>query len=306
MRGFPEDKFLRVFLVGASLLVTGSVWLLFNAKHDWNKAVDRFSEVAAELDRLEGIAPYPNRENLEGMRILTSDYENALAGIKEELTVGHLPIQPLAPTEFQSHLRKAISAFVDKARANKVKLPEKFCLGFDEYAAALPNSTAAPLLGQELTQIELLLESLVEAHIDALSTFHRIPLREEQEVRSPMATAAPASKGPMTNSGRQGLIERSVVEATFLSTPAAARQLINQIASISQQFFIIRLLRIRNENDRGPIRELSVEATNNVAPASEVIAAREHNINGRNALNFIVGNEHIEVSARIEIVRFTF
>ena len=71
-----------------------------------------------------------------------------------------------------------------KARANKVKLPDKFYLGFDEFAAALPNEAAAPLLGQELAQIEWLLDTLFEARVDALISFRRISLPDGQRNRA--------------------------------------------------------------------------------------------------------------------------
>ena len=94
----------------------------------------------------------------------------------------------MAPNEFQSHLRLAMTAVADKARANKVRLPDKFYLGFDEFAAALPNEAAAPQLGQELAQIEWLLDTLFEARVDALTSFRRISLPDEH------GTAAPASR----------------------------------------------------------------------------------------------------------------
>ena len=67
----------------------------------------------------------------------------------------------------------------DKARANKVKLPENFFLGFDEYSAALPGNAEAPLLGQQLAQIELLLNILIDARVDALTAFRRVPRPEQ-------------------------------------------------------------------------------------------------------------------------------
>ena len=98
-----------------------------------------------------------------------------------------------------------------------------------------------------------------------------------------------------------------MVEATFVSTPAAARRVLNQIAGANQQFFIVRLLRVRNEKDKGPPREPVADATGVArghcslrplgAPAARAVPELR-------ALNFIVGNERIETSARIEIVRF--
>jgi len=199
-----------------------------------------------------------------------------------------------------------MTALADKARGNKVKLPDKFCLGFDEYASALPNMLAAPLLGQELTQVEFLLESLVGARVDALTTFRRKQLSEEREGTAPVS--APINKPAATTTDARKIIERNLVEATFISTPAAARQFLNQIAGANQHLFIIRLLRVRNEKDKGPSREVSGDPTNVVGLANSQMAipSRESKSHNGAGLNFIVGNEQVEVSTTVEMVRFTF
>jgi len=258
---------------------------LFSAKSDWDEASSRFRNAATELDRLERLAPYPSADNLRKMKAHAEDYSMALAKLKDELKMLAAPAAPLAPNEFQSRLRIALNEVTDKARANKVKLPDKFCFGFNDYLSALPIESAAPSLGQELAQIDWLVNSLLDAHVDALTAFRRAPLPEENNSSAAGARARPEAAG-------NKLFKRNVVEATFYSTPGAARKVINQIAAANQPFCIIRLLHVRNENDKGPPRET----------AGETSAAKAMPVS---ALNFIVGNEKIETTATIEIVRFT-
>jgi hypothetical protein len=286
MNWFRENPFLGRLLIGFGVCLLSAVWFFFSAKSDFDEASTRFANTALELHRLEQLAPYPSEDNLRKMKAHAEDYASALAKLKDELKLRVAPIAPMMPNEFQSHLRVATNAVTDKARANKVKLPDKFYVGFDEFASALPNETAAPLLGQELVQIEWLVSSVLDARVESVTGFRRAPLREERgETR------------PTTN-----LLERNVVELTFVSTPAAARKVINQIAGASQQFCIIRVLHVRNEKDKGPPRETSSETTApsipSPSPATKPSPAA--------ALNFIVGNEKIETTAKIEIVRFTF
>src|SRR5207248_10280819 len=118
---------------------------------------------STELGRLQRLAPYPSADNLRKMKAHAEDYASALGKLKEELKIRAAPVAPMAPNEFQSHLRVAMNSVADKARANKVKLPDKFYLGFDEFASALPNESAAPLLGQELAQIEWLVNGLLDS-----------------------------------------------------------------------------------------------------------------------------------------------
>ena len=89
---------------------------------------------------------------------------------------------------------------------------------------------------------------------------------------------------------------RNVIEATFVSSPGASRRVLNQITAAEKQFYIIRLLQVRNEKDKGPPRESGPEP-----PAAASAATPTP---GGAPLKFIVGSEHIETSARVELVRF--
>jgi hypothetical protein len=154
MTWFRENRFLGTFLIGFGVCTLAALWFFFSAKSDRESAAERFNNASTELSRLERLNPYPSPDNLRKMKAHAEDYAGALAKLKDELKMRMAPAAPMAPNEFQSNLRVAMNAVADKARANKVKLPDKFYLGFDEFASALPNESAAPLLGQELVQIE--------------------------------------------------------------------------------------------------------------------------------------------------------
>ena len=166
----------------------------------------------------------------------------------------------------------------------------------------MPNESAAPLLGQELVQIEWLVNGLLDAHVETLSAFRRAPLKEERETAAlPTATPATEAKPVAAAPAAANLFERNAVELTFLSTQSVARKVINQIAGANQPFCIIRVLHVRNEKDKGPPRETASETSAPSIPAPSPAAKATPA-----ALNFIVGNEKIETTAKIEIVRFTF
>jgi hypothetical protein len=304
MKWLRENRSFGALLTVFSTCLLGTFWLLLSSKSNWKDASAHFHETAEELTRLNRLAPYPNGENLRQMKKQVEDYAKTLTGLKEELKTQFIPLQPLAPNEFQSRLRIAVNTVAEKARANNVRLPDKFYLGFDEFASTLPHTLAAAPLGQELKQIECLLDALFEARVDALTLFRRTQLREEQFASSP-----PPNKksGAVPTSGAKA-IEQNVVEATFLSTPAAARKFLNQIGATTQQFFIVRLLHVRNEKDKGPVREGTSESANPVAVSSfgGPVSTEAVKSSPTGTVNFIVGNEHIQVTAKIEMVRFTF
>ena len=289
MNWFQANRWLGRFLVAFGICALVAVCFLFHAKGNFGEAKGRFDETAAERNRLERRNPFPSDMNYQELKVHIDNYGAALKKFEEELKNHTLPATPLAPNEFQTRLRKAMVASVEKARANKVKLPNNFALGFDEFTAALPNNDIAPLLGQELAQAELLMNILVDARVDSVTDFAR-------KTGLPSATARALAKKttPSPASGPK-VIERNIVDLTFVASPSAARKVLNQIVSTNQQLYVIRTLHVRNEKEKGPARE---------ANAAGAAVATLPSANA--PLNFIVGNEHVETSARIEMLRFIF
>lgn len=296
MSWFQQNRFLGTFLIVFAVATLAAAVFLWKAKSGFEEARVQFDQNAGELSRLQRLTPFPTDTNLKKVRTQAQDYAAELNKLRDELKTHMLPVVPMAPNEFQSRLRQAIVSLGDRARSNRVKLPEPFFLGFDEFAAALPDTAAAPTLGQELAQAEMLMNILVDARVDAVMSFRRVPA---SELTAASATPPPAGPRRPPAAGQTPsappLIERTVIEASFVSAPGAARRVLNQIATANQQFYVVRTLHVLNEKDKGPAREGTSAATASAPPA-----------NSNTALNFIVGNEHIQTAARIEMLRFTY
>jgi hypothetical protein len=305
MNWFQQNRWLGTFLIvfGVCVLIAG--YLLFSTKSGYQAALARFNELASEKGRLEALDPFPSEANYKKMQGHVANYGTALDQLKEELKTRVLPPAPLAPNQFQSRLRQVMLTTAEKARANRVRLPDNFALGFEEYTAALPSTAMASLLGQQLSQIELLMNILLEARVDRISAFTRTASSEER-ASSPTATPTPAGARKAAAAAPAGskMVERTAVDLTFAAVPSAARKVLNQISSANQQFYIIRILHVHNEKDKGPPREQGAAAA--ATPTPVPAAAGGAKPPPTAALNFIVGNEHIETSARIELIRFTF
>ena len=297
---FQQNRFLGTFLAVFVLATIGSLYFLFSARSGFTEAKALFDANAAELSRLQRLSPFPSEANLRKMKAQADDYGSELNKLKDELRTRVLPVTPMAPNEFQSRLRQASTALADKARANRVKLPDNFYLGFDEFAAALPDTAAAPLLGQQLAQAELLMNILLDARVESVTTFRRATPGEQRSATvAPTPSPTPARGPAAAAAAAPSLVERTVIEAAFVSTPGAARRVLNQIATVNEQFYIVRTLHVLNEKDKGPARD-GAPGTSAAPPAGAAPGAPAA------GLQFIVGNERIQTSARIEMVRFTF
>ena len=297
---FQQNRALGTLLIVFGICALFAAVFLYWRWATWRDARETFDQAAAERSRLEHLDPFPNDVNYRKLQDYLDRYNAALNKFKDELKNGVVPAPPLAPNEFQSRLRLATVATVNRAQTNNVKLPDKFELGFDEFATALPDTAVAPLLGQELSQVQMLINILLDAKVDSVTSFHRAPLPEERKssstpTPSPAGRTATATK---TSTPQPTSLHRNIVELTFKATPAAARKVLNEIANSSGQFFIIRTLYVHNEKDKGPPRQ----RTEPTPP--QTLQTTSPQPGAAAPLNFIVGNEHIEVSATIEMLRF--
>ncbi|PYK80965.1 MAG: hypothetical protein DME38_01605 [Verrucomicrobia bacterium] len=298
---FRENPFWGAFIAiagGALLVALGLVWW---TKSSFEDAMASYQDSATEQTRLESGNPYPSRANVAKMKTYLDEYKATLDKLKTELKTHMLPEAPLAPNEFQTRLRQAIGAVAENARSHRVKLPANFNLGFDEFVSALPSPEDAPALGQELAQIQLLLNTIIEARVDAITAFRRVPQSVAASSASPAAAATPprgAQKPPAK------LIEQRTVEFSLSAPPSAGRKVINQISTANDQFFIIRAVYIKNQKDKGPARENPTGTTTGAPSIPPVGVAPGPAATPAGPLNFIVGNEHIDLSARVELVNF--
>ena len=310
MKWFQQNRALGTILVVSGICVLLGAVLLYWRWSVWSEAKQTFDQATAERNRLQRLDPFPNDANYRKLQGYLERYNAALDKFKEDLKADVAAEPPLAPNEFQSRLRQATLAAEERARTNNVKLPDKFELGFDEFARTMPSTAVAALLGQELSQVQMLVNILLDAKVDSIIAFRRRPLLEEHAASSsptPKATASPArGRGKVTTIAKPAgtpappLIGRNVIDISFKAAPGVARKVLNEITSSTGQFFIIRTLYVHNEKDKGPPRERTGAPT--PTPSPQASPGQQ----GAGALNFIVGTEHIEVSATIEMLRFTF
>jgi hypothetical protein len=305
MNWFRENPFWSAFVIiagGALLLAAGLLWW---TKGSYEDAMAKYRESAAEQTRLESGNPYPSAANVGKMKTYLDNYKAALDKLKGELKTHMLTEAPLAPNEFQTRLRQAIIRTAENARNNRVKLPANFFLGFDEFVSSLPSPEDAPALGQELSQVQLLLNTIIEARVDAITAFHRIPHPGITPAAGAVSAATP--RAPPKPSPGPKLIEERTVEFAISASPTAGRRVINQIAAASEQFFIIRAIYVKNQKDKGPPRETAAGAGAAIplpTPVARAGVSPAPAATPAGPLNFIVGNEHIDLSARVELVNF--
>src|SRR5438045_4640514 len=238
MKWFQQNRALGTLLIVSGVCVLLGAALLYWRSGVWGEAKRTFDQATTERNRLQGLDPFPNAANYRKLQGYLERYNAALDKFKDELKAEVAPAPPLAPNEFQSRLRQATLAVEERARTNKVKLPGKFELGFDEFARTMPSTAVAALLGQELSQVQMLVNILLDAKVDSITAFRRRPLPEEHAASSsstPKATPSPArGRGKVTTVAKPAgtpaptLIERNEVDLSFKAAPGAARKALHE------------------------------------------------------------------------------
>src|SRR5437763_3005930 len=162
MSWFRQNRFLGTSLIVFGIAVLAALYFVWSARSSFNDARAQFDQNATELSRLQRLTPFPSETNLRKMKTQADEYTADLNKLKDDLKTRVLPVVPMAPNEFQSRLRQAMTAIGERARANKVKLPENFFLGFDEFASALPDTAAAPFVRPHVAAVEMVLSVVID------------------------------------------------------------------------------------------------------------------------------------------------
>jgi hypothetical protein len=306
MNWLQQNRFLGIFFGALAFATILSAYFLLHEKGAADKEQARLETTMNELTRLRGTTPFPNEENLRRAKAQTNSYRDSLLALENEFESRMFPKPPLQPNEFQAQLRQAATDVIERARASKVQLPEDFNLGFDEYANSLPNGVAAPHLGRQLRAIEWLANTIIDAHVDSLQGLTRSTLPEEKPAPAPARAGTRGGKEPKTVKANARIVDSTSIDIRFSGSSAATRRILNQIAAAKEQAYIIRTLQVRNQADKGPKRggtEKLVPVAAVVVPPALAGAARKA---PEEEISFIVGTEHLNVAAKIEVLRFNF
>jgi hypothetical protein len=292
MNWIKANKFLTgffaVMLVGIGVLG----YFLFSASGAFDAASDAYTEKATEFHRLRTLQLYPNTKNLKALEAQKDEAAKLVAVFQAQLATREFASDEITPQQFQDRLKEAVTKITEKATAAHVDLPQdkKFYLGFDPYESRPPEAEAVGPLTKQLKAIQWVMEKLIEAKTTKLMSLTRIPLPEEKSLAG--GSNNRRQDREEQRGGRGELVARFPIDIELLARQKSVSDALNMIVGASApQFFIPRVVRIRNQKLKGPERASAAGATG--APGQPTTP-----------LGYIVGEEQLEVSIRLEMVEF--
>jgi len=298
MNWIKANKFLTgffaVMLVGIGVLG----YFLFSASGAFDDAADNYRTKADEYSRLRHLPLYPNAKNLKALEAQKDVAAQMVAQFQAELATKEFPADEITPQQFQDRLTKDVKEILEKAGVAHVEFPkDKFYLGFDPYETRPPEPEAVGPLTRQLKSIKWVMERLIEAKITKLDSLKRFPLPEEKSLMGGANNKRqdrdePGGKGNSGkgNSGKEELVSKFPMDLKFVARQKSFAEALNVIVGASApQFFIPRVVEIKNQRQKGPERGGAAGS----APGQPAAPA-----------GYIVGEEQIEVNLRLEMVEF--
>ncbi len=326
MNWAKENKFLTGFIAVMVIGVGALGFKVFSASGALEEAESQYNTKSAAYNRLRNLDPFPSRKNLEAFEVQKAEAAQVINAFQTDLAKKEFPLEPMTPEQFQDVLKKAVTEIRTKAAASNVTLPkDKFYLGFNPYETAPPNKDATPALGRQLKAIEWVTQQILGARIVELKDLKRAELPEEKGKGGAGAANRPPDRGARPGTerggdragrgGRPELVTNHSFEIIFVTKQPQLANILNTIISPSApQFYIPRAVRVTNQNPKGPPRVVEnapppvpeaapAPVDPNAPPAAAAVVPAPATA-GVGDINYIVGEELIEVALKLEIVDF--
>jgi hypothetical protein len=318
MNWIKLNKGLAGFLAFSVLLAGALAFLVFRASAKHEESMKSYTALLGQLNGLQRQSPYPDQVSLKALQLQKKEHKESIEELQRRLNTMELPLTPLTEVQFQDALRDTVQRVSAKAAASGMKLPEKFYMSFDQYQGAPPRREAASALGRELKAIESVINQLADSGVASLTKLERSPLPEELAKHK----AADGGKEPQAGKGAKAprqLASKSPFETSFVCTQTAFRSALNRIVSSKEQFFIPRLVEIRNEKDKGPLKNDPSSASGSTPAGGNVASSPEPALStqpgaplsppvgggaSQAKLRYLVGEEKLEVTLSLELVDF--
>jgi hypothetical protein len=282
-----ENKTLASIMGVFLALAAALGFLVIKAWSTFGESNDRFVAANNSLATMKSANLYPSPENLEKKKTAVEDYEKKVTTLSKVLLSLQPTADPISETDFQAKLKVKIAELRTLA-GQKTKLPAESSLGFADYTSSLPKSAAiAQELSEYMDAAEAVARVFIDSGVESVDTFERSLLASEKaaETGAKAAPPAPAGKASKGAAGKPvvpaksvaEMLERRTLTFTLTCDQGALQKVLNRLASPSQMpyFAAVRLLRVENEKNEGPLRAAVTLELNKAKATEENTAAVE-------------------------------
>lgn len=255
-----------IFAAGA--LALGA--LLFTSNSGYAESLDTFTSMAGKVAMMEKAPLYPNEENVSALDEKVTAFENEVSKLGGVLLKLQTPVAPITDTDFQAKLKQRIAEIKTQATTSNTQLPKDFAFGFDVYTQSLPRSPeAARELGDFFNAVDAVVVAAMDSGVRSIDSLSRSDLAVEKDAPPPPKPApvkkestfgkkkgASAKKVVTPPKEIAQVVERRQLKLAFTADQKALQTLTNTLSSASKMphYTVLRIVRIENERQTGPMR----------------------------------------------------
>ncbi|GEM_PF-3212713 len=312
--------------LGAALAVVilGSVAVVVLTNQLSDKRAER-DDAIASIEQMRSQKISPSAQNVKIFSEANANLAQALAPFEKRLSESQVKADQTEGIKFQINLRTARDRLVAESTANKrkVKLPENFTFGFGKFFSSLPQPEATPLLTKQLEIIQDLVMRLYTARISSLSRIARLPVEDAASLASDKKNADESSEllPPQPAQAPDSPYASFPFLFIFECSDESLRAFVNSVSNAGSSgkteggtlphpvYYNIRHLQIVNNRAKPPtVQDLRNQSQQSLAPATdesgEAASQSAPTSSGSVAPILIVGNEQVEVTARIDYIEW--
>lgn len=238
---------LITFGVIAALVIGATGFYAVSGYGKFSDAMEGWDNKVGTIESLERKVPYPNKDNSEALSEKVSVYEGSVDALFQSLNTFQRELNTTLPsTEFQQILKGKVQGFRKYADENGLEIDESadFQMGFDQYSSVIPPQELIAILDYELEAIDYLLKAVVDCGVSSLVSFER--------------DLIPGEAGS-NGEHESGVVHKYPVRLRFSGSHDSFQTLVNKLANDTNFFYIIRVLKVRNEEKEGPAKLTSTD-----------------------------------------------
>lgn len=306
-----ENKPLAAIL---GIIIAGSLalgYLLFDAWSNYTETKDGYLNLGSQVAGLKGARLAPSEENVKAKQALVDEYAALVNRLGGALLILQPPVQPIKDIEFQAKLKTKIAEARKAASLSKMQLPSEFAFGFDDYTSGLPKSAAAAAeLSNFLDAMDELVKLFMQCGVQSLDLLERSKLAVEQGASAP-ATQGNSGSGMQGQQQASAILEKRQISVILTLDQGPLQLLISRLANPSDMAFFtsLRLLRIENERQDGPLRsDVKLPDTPSPSPEGGTPPAASDEIKPPPPAAVdsvpVIGKELLKIRMEIDLIKF--
>lgn len=294
-----QNKFFAGFGAVIAIGCLGLGWMDYSSYSAYDEATADFNTKAEKLNQLQSLPLYPEKANAKILEDQEKVAADSVVALHQKLVPMAFPLEALTPEQFQDLLNASVKTLGEKAAKAGIAFPEKQNLGFVQYRSSVPKPEAAAVLGRQLKCIELAVSTIIDQNVASIELIDRKPLPEEADA-TPAAAATDAKGAKKQGKGQskpqsEPLVKKYPFTIKFVGEQGALKTVINELSKNTNQFYIIRNVKIENEMTKPPKR-MDPKAANKDAAADDKAQP--------NKLKYVFGAEKLKVTLDFDYVVF--